>query len=177
MKIQNFFNYFKRKKYIIVFVFLIMVALVISFTYLKISSEPNIISSIKFSIPEDAKAILEKYNLSVKELSERRLVITDPQNCTMYIYSASLRPVIVDVTIIKEFNLSVMEEDTDDRYIYIGGIVKTVKSENITIYKMYVYFKNEGVVYTAICNLQKLKEIYLPAADELLKVYKEIFSS
>jgi len=124
------------------------------------------------------KVILEKYNLSIRELGEKRLVISDLQNYTIYMYSVPLRVIIVDVTIIKEFNLSIIEEHRDDKYIYIGGIIEKVGSENITYFKMHVYFLNEGVAYTVVCNdLQKIKEIYLPAADELLKVYKETFSS
>jgi len=122
MKIQKFLDYLKKNKYTVIFL-IAAIVVILFLIYLKISSKLSTISNIKnistFSIPEDVRAILEKYNLSIKELGEKRLVITDPQNCTMYIYSAPLRLVIVDVTIIKEFNLSVMEEDTDDKYIYI----------------------------------------------------------
>jgi len=174
MKIQKYLDHFKKNRHIIIS--LIIAIAIIVLIYLKISSKLNTINNIKniptFSIPENAKFILEKYNLSIRELSRKKLVMYDPQNnCLIFIYPTSLESIASSIK--SEYNTSIMEKDTPDRYIYIG---KTINPRGITIYKLLVYFKDSGISYVTICGLQKLNETYLPAADELLMAYKEIFS-
>jgi len=174
---QNAIDFLKNKNYLIALL-VAVVLLVVLWIYMKPSASnlpgPNATSNnvgSTSSISENAKAILEKYNLEIKEFSGKRLVITDPQQCTIFIY-----PDILDnlaSSIKSEYKTSIMEEDTNDRYIYIG---ETTNPNGVTIYKLLVYFKDDGIGYVTICNLQKINQTYLPAADELLKAYKELTS-
>jgi len=125
------------------------------------------------NITGDARAILEEYNLSITESTGDKLVLQSYSNgCLVFIYPTTLEDAASSIK--SEFNISIMEKNTSNEYIYIGEIIKP---NNITLYKMLMYFKNESIAYVVLCgNLQVINQTYMNIAGELLKAYKEIIS-
>jgi len=154
-----------------------IVLLALVFLVLKPATPINISNkTIIANLTEDSKAILEKYNLNIVELAEDRLVLQEnTKECSIFIFPTILEEEEVVSSIKNEFNIPIIEENLDNRYIYVG---KMVKPDNITLYKMLIYLRNESMAYVVLCdNLQKINQTYINAVDELLKAYKEIISS
>jgi len=129
--------------------------------------------TIVINISENVRNVLEKYRLNIIEITEDKVVLQENiTQCTVVIYPDILEEAVSHIK--REFYIPIMENDTDDRYIYIG---ERINPGNITIHKMLVYFKEDGISYVVVCDPRTLEQVYLPAADELLKAYKEIISS
>jgi len=156
---------------------IIAIALLALVFLLRKPAIPTSISSNKaviVNVTEDTRAILNKYNLNIVELTEGKLVLKENNNgCLVFLHPTILEEIVSSIK--NEFNISILEENLSDRYIYFGELIKP---NNITLYKMLIYFKNESIAYVVLCdNPEKINQTYINAADELLKAYKEIISS
>jgi len=165
-KERTYIDYFKKKGFLIA----LLVIVIIAMLWILPKPSANNLSNVNVStLSNNTKEVLEKYNLKIKEVRDSSLVLFDNiRRCEIYIYPDRLEFALPSVK--EEYNFSIMENDTEDKYVYIG------MSPN-GLYRSLVYFKNEGIVYMVSCEgLEPINETYLPAADELLKVYWEIIS-
>jgi len=151
-----------------------IIAFILILTLIFLIHKPFIPSNkpIMVNVSENVRNILEKYHLDIIEITGDRVVLREnTTQCPIVINPDILEEAVSHIK--EEFYIPIMENDTSDKYIYIG---ERINPGNITVHKMLVYFKNEGISYVVVCDPQKLKQVYLPAADELLEVYKEIVS-
>jgi len=165
-KKRTYIDYFRKREFLIALLAIAIIAML----WILPKPSANNLSTVNIStLSNNTREVLEKYNLKIKEVRDSSLVLFDDiRRCEIYIYPDKLEFALPSVK--EEYNFSIMENDTEDRYIYIG------MSPN-GLYRSLVYFKSEGIVYMVSCEgLEPINETYLPAADELLKAYMNIIS-